>query len=172
MREYAQEIADKMRAAARAKVRKHVPLAASAGAEDRRGARAATRAARLSTEKIIVIGASTGGTEAIREVLVGMPPDCPGILIAQHMPAAFTRSFADRLNGLCQITVKEAEHGERVLPGHAYIAPGDAHLLLRRSGANYVTRAVRRAAGQPAPAVGRRAVPLGGERARAATPSA
>ena len=93
----------------------------------------------LSTEKIIVIGASTGGTEAIREVLAGMPPDCPGILVTQHMPAAFTRSFANRLNSLCRISVKEAQAGERVLPGHAYIAPGDAHLLLRRSGANYVT---------------------------------
>jgi two-component system chemotaxis response regulator CheB len=68
-----------------------------------------------------------------------MPQDCPGILITQHMPAAFTRSFASRLNNVCRITVKEAEDGERVLPGHAYIAPGDAHLLARRSGASYVT---------------------------------
>jgi two-component system, chemotaxis family, protein-glutamate methylesterase/glutaminase len=68
-----------------------------------------------------------------------MPSDCPGILITQHMPAGFTKSFANRLNSLCQISVKEAEGGERVLPGHAYIAPGDKHLLLARSGANYVT---------------------------------
>ncbi len=67
-----------------------------------------------------------------------LPPDSPAILIAQHMPAGFTNSFAQRLNGLCRITVTEAEHGERVLPGHAYIAPGDSHLLLTRSGANYV----------------------------------
>jgi two-component system chemotaxis response regulator CheB len=68
-----------------------------------------------------------------------MPPDAPGILIAQHMPPGFTRNFAHRLDGLCRIRVKEAEHGERVLPGHAYIAPGDAHLMVRRSGANYLT---------------------------------
>jgi len=91
-----------------------------------------------TTEKIIAIGASTGGTEAIKEVLVKMPPDCPGIVIAQHMPEAFTKAFATRLNTLCKITVKEAEHGERVLPGHAYIAPGSSHLLLGRSGANYI----------------------------------
>ena len=70
------------------------------------------------------MGASTGGTEAIREFLVGMPVDCPGIVIVQHMPENFTRMFAERLNGLCQITVKEAEHNDPILPGHAYIAPG------------------------------------------------
>ena len=89
-------------------------------------------------EKLIIVGASTGGTEAIREVLVPLPPDAPAVMIAQHMPPGFTKSFAQRLNGLCRITVKEAEHGERVLPGHAYIAPGHAHLLLARSGANYI----------------------------------
>lgn len=92
----------------------------------------------LSTEKLIIIGASTGGTEAIREVLQPLPPDSPGILIAQHMPAGFTHSFAQRLNGLCRIAVSEAVHGERILPGHAYIAPGGFHLSLTRSGANYV----------------------------------
>ena len=92
----------------------------------------------MSTEKLIIVGASTGGTEAIRELLVPLPPDAPGVMIAQHMPPGFTKSFAQRLNGLCRIAVKEAEHGERVLPGHAYIAPGDAHLVLVRSGANYV----------------------------------
>ena len=92
----------------------------------------------VSTEKLVIVGASTGGTEAIREVLQPLPPDAPAVLIAQHMPPGFTKSFAQRLNGLCRITVKEAEHGERVLPGHAYIAPGHAHLLLARSGANYI----------------------------------
>jgi len=92
----------------------------------------------LSTEKLIMIGASTGGTEAIRELLQSLPPDSPGIMIAQHMPAGFTRSFAQRLHGLCRIAVSEAVHGERILPGHAYIAPGGFHLLLTRSGANYV----------------------------------
>ncbi|WP_444813773.1 protein-glutamate methylesterase/protein-glutamine glutaminase [Variovorax arabinosiphilus] len=92
----------------------------------------------LSTEKLIIIGASTGGTEAIREVLQPLPPDSPAVLIAQHMPGGFTKSFAQRLDSLCRIHVKEAEHGERVLPGYAYIAPGGFHLSLGRSGANYV----------------------------------
>ncbi|MGK9518049.1 chemotaxis response regulator protein-glutamate methylesterase, partial [Salmonella enterica subsp. enterica] len=85
----------------------------------------------------IAIGSSTGGTEAIRHVLQPLPPTCPALMITQHMPPGFTRSFAERLNKLCQITVKEAEDGERVLPGHAYIAPGDRHMELTRSGANY-----------------------------------
>lgn len=93
---------------------------------------------RLSTEKLICIGASTGGTEAIREVLVQMPADSPAIVITQHMPPGFTTSFAARLNGLCQITVKEAVNGERILPGHAYIAPGGTQFHVARSGANYV----------------------------------
>lgn len=80
-----------------------------------------------------------GGTEAIKAVLSRMPADVPGILVTQHMPESFTKSFAQRLDGLCRISVKEAEHGERVLPGHAYIAPGHSHLLVRRSGASYVT---------------------------------
>ena len=84
-------------------------------------------------------GASTGGTEAIREVLQPLPPDSPAILITQHMPAGFTRSFAQRLDALCAVTVREAVHGERVLPGHVYLAPGgDTHMRLGRSGANYV----------------------------------
>ncbi|MGL5387478.1 MAG: protein-glutamate methylesterase/protein-glutamine glutaminase [Serratia sp. (in: enterobacteria)] len=94
----------------------------------------------LSSEKLIAIGASTGGTEAIRHVLQPLPANSPALLITQHMPPGFTRSFAERLNKLCQITVKEAEDGERVLPGHAYIAPGDRHLELTRSGANYQIR--------------------------------
>lgn len=93
-----------------------------------------------TTEKVVVVGASTGGTEAIKDLLVAMPADAPGILITQHMPAAFTSAFARRLDSVCCIAVKEALDGERVLPGHAYIAPGDRHLLLDRSGANYVTR--------------------------------
>ncbi|MEQ4616798.1 MAG: chemotaxis response regulator protein-glutamate methylesterase [Corticimicrobacter sp.] len=92
-----------------------------------------------STEKLIIIGASTGGTEAIRHVLEPLPPDCPAILITQHMPAGFTRSFAQRLDGCCAMTVREATHGERVLPGHAYLAPGgESHMRLARSGANYI----------------------------------
>jgi two-component system chemotaxis response regulator CheB len=142
MLDYAEKLADKVRAAARARVRQAAPVQ-HAGTPAAAGAQAAAPAPLfnnplLSTEKLIIVGASTGGTEAIREVLVPLPPDAPAVLIAQHMPPGFTKSFAQRLNGLCRITVKEAEHGERVLPGHAYIAPGHAHLLLARSGANYI----------------------------------
>ena len=140
MLDYAEKLADKVRAAARARVRQAAPAQhAAAGAATAAAAHAPMLNNPLvSTEKLIIIGASTGGTEAIREVLVPLPPDAPAVLIAQHMPPGFTKSFAQRLNGLCRISVKEAEHGERVLPGHAYIAPGHAHLLLARSGANYI----------------------------------
>lgn len=89
-------------------------------------------------EKILVIGASTGGTEALKDVLIHLPADCPGIVIAQHMPAGFTKSFAARLDALCQIHVKEAAHGDVILPGHAYLAPGHSHLLLARRGNSYL----------------------------------
>ncbi len=135
MREYAELIADKIRAAAKARIRPRT-LASAAHA----GALPALRNPLTSSEKLIIIGASTGGTEAIREFLMQMPSDCPGILIAQHMPEGFTTSFARRLDSLCKISVREAAGDERVLPGHAYIAPGHSHLLLARSGANYVTR--------------------------------
>ena len=94
----------------------------------------------IGTEKLIAIGASTGGTEAIKDVLLGLPADSPGIVITQHMPAGFTRSFAERLNRMTRLNVVEAKGGERILPGHAFLAPGDKHLLVERSGANYVTR--------------------------------
>ncbi|SFP91067.1 response regulator receiver modulated CheB methylesterase [Nitrosomonas cryotolerans] len=93
----------------------------------------------ISTEKLVVMGASVGGTEAIREFLINLSPNFPGILIAQHMPATFTGMFARRLNNLCQISVMEAKGGERILPGHAFLAPGHSHLLLRRTGTHYVT---------------------------------
>lgn len=95
-------------------------------------------AGRISTEKLICIGASTGGTEAIKEILMHLPADSPGIVITQHMPAGFTTSFAARLNSLCQITVQEAVNGGRIFPGHAYIAPGGVHLRVSRSGTNYI----------------------------------
>lgn len=140
MEEYASDITDKIRAAAQSRINKKKSDVAIV--QDRQSAdiilpNISGRYA--STEKLIIIGASTGGTEAIKEVLMRMPADVPGILIAQHMPEAFTKSFADRLNGLCKISVKEAVHNERILPGHAYIAPGHSHLLLKRSGANYMT---------------------------------
>ena len=137
MQDYAQQITGKIRVAAVAKI---VQRQSAGVAENRAGAVLPALANRLlSTEKIIAIGASTGGTEAIKEVLMQLPPDSPAVLIAQHMPEGFTRSFANRLDTLCRITVTEAVHGERILPGHAYIAPGHSHLMLRRSGANYVT---------------------------------
>ncbi len=128
MLHYSDAIADKIRAASRARVSRHVP-----GAAPKR----LNASPMVGSEKIIAIGASTGGTEAIRQVLVPLPPTSPALLITQHMPPGFTRSFAERLNKLCQISVKEAEDGERVMPGHAYIAPGDIHMELARSGANY-----------------------------------
>lgn len=90
-----------------------------------------------TTEKVVVVGASTGGTEALRELLEALPLDAPGMVIVQHMPEMFTRAFASRLNSLCSITVKEAETNDSVLRGHALIAPGNHHMLLKRSGARY-----------------------------------
>jgi two-component system chemotaxis response regulator CheB len=97
----------------------------------------ATRAMIETTEKVVVIGASTGGTEALKTVLESLPADTPGIVIVQHMPELFTRAFANRLDGLCEITVKEAETNDTVIRGRALIAPGNHHLLLKRSGARY-----------------------------------
>ena len=136
----ADNITDKIRIASRAQVRR---LASAAPAEP--GSQAATPAVvapmgRLSTEKLIFIGASTGGTEATKAVLLELPADAPAILITQHMPPGFTTSYAKRLDSLCQIRVKEATDGERLLPGHAYLAPGGFHLSVERSGANYVAR--------------------------------
>ena len=93
-----------------------------------------------STHQVIAIGASTGGTEALRELLEPLPPDSPGIVMVQHMPEKFTRSFADRLDSLCRIRVKEAQDGDRILPGHALLAPGNFHMEVLRSGAEYRVR--------------------------------
>ena len=90
-----------------------------------------------TTEKVVVVGASTGGTEALRVFLESLPADCPGIVIVQHMPEGFTRAFSQRLDGLCRITVKEAADNDTVVRGRALIAPGNHHLLLKRSGARY-----------------------------------
>ncbi|KQW93782.1 chemotaxis protein [Massilia sp. Root418] len=137
MREYTDLIADKIRAASKARVRARVlPQAGAPG----QAALPQLRNPLMSSEKLIIIGASTGGTEAIREFLMQMPSDCPGILITQHMPEGFTKSFAKRLDSLCKIAVIESQGNERVLPGHAYIAPGHSHLTLARSGANYMTK--------------------------------
>jgi len=136
---YGELIAEKIRIAANAKLKR-----CSGSAPNPRYSADAILPSLLNnsvsiTQKLIVIGASTGGTEAIREILECMPPDCPGILITQHMPETFTRAFARRLDSTCKIKVKEAEQGDRVLAGHAYIAPGHSHLLLKRNGKHYVT---------------------------------
>ncbi len=157
LRQLADDITDKVRIASKARIHRApapAPVATtgspSSGGASRNAAAPAAPAAprtsastslgRLSTEKIIFIGASTGGTEATKEVLLSLPPDSPGVVITQHMPPGFTRNYAARLDGLCKISVKEASDGERILPGHAYIAPGGMHLSVERSGANYIAR--------------------------------
>ena len=141
LRKLAEEITDKVRIAAKAQLRRAPQAATRAADAGEAPARPAPAAiGRLSTEKIIFIGASTGGTEATKEVLTQLPPDCPAVVITQHMPPGFTKSYAARLDGLCRIRVAEARDGERILPGHAYIAPGGHHLSVERSGANYVAR--------------------------------
>jgi two-component system, chemotaxis family, protein-glutamate methylesterase/glutaminase len=99
--------------------------------------KAVSKAMIQTTDKVVVIGASTGGTEALKTVLQNLPEDSPGIVIVQHMPEHFTRAFANRLNGLCRISVKEAENDDTVIRGRALIAPGNRHTLLKRSGARY-----------------------------------
>jgi two-component system chemotaxis response regulator CheB len=142
LRQLGDDITDKVRTAARAHVRRlpPAPTATPAAGTVHPVRPAVSNIGRLSTEKIIFIGASTGGTEATREVLVQLPPDSPAVMITQHMPPGFTKSYAARLNGLSRIRVAEAIDGERVLPGHAYIAPGGTHLSVERSGANYIAR--------------------------------
>ncbi len=133
---YSDEIAEKIRMVARARIRRHLPGTEAAP----RPRQVASLGALGTTEKVVLIGSSTGGTEAVKDLLVQLPPDFPGVLVTQHMPETFTKSFADRLNRVCpKLTVVEARGGERVLPGHVFIAPGHSHLLLKRSGANYVT---------------------------------
>ncbi|MFT4099694.1 MAG: chemotaxis response regulator protein-glutamate methylesterase [Burkholderiaceae bacterium] len=138
LREVAAEMTDKIRAASQARVRRIVSARPPAPAKPPLPARPAMMYGRAGTEKLILIGSSTGGTEALKEVLLELPPDAPAVLIAQHMPAGFTTSFSLRLDSICRIRVREATHGERVLPGHAYIAPGGKHMRLSRTGANYV----------------------------------
>jgi two-component system chemotaxis response regulator CheB len=137
LKKYAEEITRKIRVAAKAHVRQLQPPALTPS-KSVDTVLPALKNRIISTEKILAFGSSTGGTEALKEVLIHMPPDSPGIMIAQHMPEGFTKSFAARLDNLCKIRVKEAEHGDRILPGHAYLAPGHSHLLLQRSGANYM----------------------------------
>lgn len=129
------QLADKIRAVARVKV---APRKTDSPPEAPvRKASFGARAMTVTTNKIIGIGASTGGTEALRQVLTSFPPNSPGILVVQHMPAQFTTSFAQRLDSLCEVRVKEAQDGDSVVNGQVLIAPGNFHMLLKRSGARY-----------------------------------
>ena len=141
LEESAMMLVDAVRAAAHARLRTRRPPPSADVPRCRvttPSPRPAERPAlRLTTDKVVAIGASTGGTEALRELLEALPPDAPGVVIVQHMPEVFTRAFADRLNRTCRVEVKEAADGDRVLEGRALIAPGNRHLRLRRSGAHY-----------------------------------
>jgi two-component system chemotaxis response regulator CheB len=128
------EIIEKVKAAAAARVKRVRELAT------RPKRPLASRALAKSTHQVIAVGASTGGTEALRDFIEPLPADSPGIVIVQHMPEKFTRSFAERLNGLCAVRVKEAEDGDRILPGHVLIAAGNYHMEVYRSGAEYRVR--------------------------------
>jgi len=140
---YSEEIIGKVKAAAQAKVRALEKSISSASADPKYSAdavlsRKAAPKHFKTTDKLIAIGASTGGTEAIKEVLMKMPADAPGVVISQHIPAAFSGPFAKRMDSLSNMVVVEATHGQPILPGHVYIAPGDWHLLVERDGARYV----------------------------------
>ncbi len=128
------QLAEKVRAAANVSMRPIEPAAESAG---KKTGPNGSLALKRSTHKVIAMGASTGGTEALKSVLMEMPVNSPGIVIVQHMPPRFTTAFADRLNGLCRIEVREAKDGDAVLPGIALIAPGNYHMLLQRVGGTY-----------------------------------
>ena len=138
IRQYADELVAKIKSAARARVRGINTLGSAASAAPRPPP--APRKMLRTTERLIAIGASTGGTEAIKEVLMGMPADAPAIVIAQHIPAAFSGPFAARMDRCCAMRVCEAADGQQIVPGHVYIAPGDWHLRVVRDGARYVCR--------------------------------
>jgi two-component system chemotaxis response regulator CheB len=142
MDDIAQEIIAKVRAAASARIlprERREAAAPVAAVAPPAGARAAAAPAMSrTTDRVSAVGASPGGTEALKDFLIMLPADAPGVVIVQHMPEKFTRSFAERCDQLCAIRVKEAEDGDRVLAGHALIAPGNYHMALRRNGAQYL----------------------------------
>jgi two-component system chemotaxis response regulator CheB len=144
MREHAQEIITKVKVAASAHVRQPrepaKPVFEDSHNTDVILPKRKPPLTGVSTERLIAIGASTGGTEAIKEVLTHLPASSPGVVIVQHIPKAFSGAFASRMNTLCEIEVCEATDGQAILPGHAYIAPGDQHLLVVRSGNRYMCR--------------------------------
>jgi two-component system chemotaxis response regulator CheB len=122
------ELLEKIKSAAKAKVFQRVM---------RRHEQANTTSLAETTNKIVAIGASTGGTEALKDVLMALPRNAPGTVVVQHMPANFTGPFADRLNTLCAMEIREARNGDSIVPGVVLIAPGDYHMVVRRSGARY-----------------------------------
>ena len=128
------QLADKIRAVANVSFDKRKPVIPT---DAPKKVLVSSKALSETTNKIIAIGASTGGTEALKVVLTSMPANAPGILVVQHMPAKFTTSFAERLNGLCEMTVQEAQDGDTISNGKILIAPGNYHMLLKRSGARY-----------------------------------
>ncbi len=144
MEEIAQDLIAKVKAAAHARIPASMPNRGVTGSVTARAPRetlhGASSAMIKTTDTIIAIGSSTGGTEAVKQVLEMLPPHTPPILITQHMPERFTKAWADRMNNLCRISVKEAQDGDSVLPGHSLIAPGNFHMLLVRSGARYTVR--------------------------------
>lgn len=137
IREYAELIIEKIRAAAGVRVK---AKATKSSPEITANQKTSASDRLQSTEKIIAIGASTGGTEAIKELLMQLPAAVPGIVMTQHMPAGFTRTYAERLNKTTRLHVVEAKGGERILPGHAFLAPGGHHLVVVRSGADYLVK--------------------------------
>jgi len=135
--EQADEIIEKVKGAARVRIRK-------AAAESGAPAPVTARPYQFSaTHKVVAIGASTGGTEALKEVLTALPADFPGIVMVQHMPETFTGAFANRLDTMCRIHVQEARDGDRILPGHALLAPGGHQMAIVRRGAEYLVRVYR-----------------------------
>jgi len=160
--EYSEEITGKVKMAARARVRTYKSSAppanhVSTGRHQRVTAKSSEISPKFSadavlpqpsglwrmlrtSERVVAMGASTGGTEALREVIAALPPDAPGIIITQHIPAPFSGPFAERLDRSCAMSVSEAEDGQYILPGHVYVAPGDKHLIVDRDGARYRIR--------------------------------
>ncbi|PKO88230.1 MAG: chemotaxis response regulator protein-glutamate methylesterase [Betaproteobacteria bacterium HGW-Betaproteobacteria-12] len=141
MDDYAEELADKIRAAKGARLRRQAtaPTPSTPTASQPASTAGLLGARAAAAGRIIFVGASTGGTEALKEFLLGIPADCPPILIVQHMPESFTASFAKRLDGLCAPQVIEAQGNEKLEPGKVFIAPGHSHLQIRRAATGYVT---------------------------------
>ncbi|SER66538.1 protein-glutamate methylesterase/protein-glutamine glutaminase [Giesbergeria anulus] len=136
------DLTSAVKAAARANVRKLQPRDKLTADAILPAVDSARQAMIQTTERVVALGTSTGGTQALEVVLTALPRVCPGIVIVQHMPEQFTAAFANRLNGLCQIEVKEAQNNDRVMLGRALIAPGGKHMLLRRNGAQYFVEVV------------------------------